>query len=38
LTVNNPVIVKVNAVVESIKEKAVEIPVIQQQIIEVPTI
>lgn len=37
LPVNNPVVVRVNAVVESIKEKAFEIPIIQQQIVEVPT-
>ena len=38
LPVNNPIVVRVNSVVESIKEKAFEIPIIQQQIVEVPTI
>jgi len=36
--VNNPVVVKVNQIIESIREKIVEIPVIQQEIIQVPTI
>lgn len=38
LPVNNPIVVRVNSVVECIKEKAFEIPIIQQQIVEVPTI
>ncbi len=36
LLVNNPVVVKVNQVIEAIREKIVEIPVIQQEIVQVP--
>jgi hypothetical protein len=38
LPVNNPVVVRVNQVIEAIREKVVEIPVIQQEIVQVPII
>lgn len=33
-----PMIVKVNQIIEAIREKTVEVPVIHQEILQVPTI
>jgi hypothetical protein len=38
LEVSNPVIVKVSQIVEVIRDRPIEIPIVHQEVIEVPTI